>query len=98
MAATPAEVVRQLGETATNRIIKRPPDMSDIELVIQECWSGCEDPDCPYTHAKTGWYCGSAGPFKTREEALVADNAAEDQAIIKCGDDLTNALLSTNEN
>lgn len=71
--------------------------MSEIVFVRQECWPDCTDPECPYVHSRTGWYCDGNGPFETRDEAIAADNLAEDQATIRCGDDLTNTLLSRNE-
>ena len=36
----------------------------------QECYAGCEDPECPYSHIG-GWYVGDER-YDTEEEARAA--------------------------
>ncbi len=44
-----------------------------------ECWSGCEDPDCPYIHVG-GWRAeGIDGYFDTEAQAASAIEAGKDK-------------------
>lgn len=64
-----------------------------IYSIPAECFSGCSDPWCPYIHIETWHRVGDKRSYGSYEEALAADNVAEDQETIRTGDWLTNELI-----
>ena len=71
--------------------------MAHIYCEPAECYEGCDDLQCPYTHWVSWHRVGDPQVYVTRADALAADNAAEDQASIRVGDELTNDMLRQKE-